>query len=88
MQPSYVNPVVATNTPDPGVLMLPDGMGYTVVSTTNFARNATSGAFKIIHSRDLVDWTEVRGPIIKGLPRLSLKMAGFIVIVTVIVKKQ
>ena len=51
--------VVASNTPDPGVLMLPDGMGYTVVATTNLATNATSGAFKILHSNDLISWNEV-----------------------------
>ena len=39
--------------------MLPDGMGYTVVATTNFATNATSGAFKILHSNDLISWNEV-----------------------------
>ena len=39
--------------------MLPDGMGYTVVATTNLATNATSGAFKILHSNDLISWNEV-----------------------------
>ena len=55
----YTNPVVSSNTPDPGVLMLPDGLGYTVVSTSNFAVNSTEGAFKILHSKDLVHWTFV-----------------------------
>ena len=55
----YTNPVVSSNTPDPGVLMLPDGLGYTVVSTSNFAVNSTEGAFKILHSKDLVHWSFV-----------------------------
>ena len=55
----YTNPVVSSNTPDPGVLMLPDGLGYTVVSTSNFAVNSTEGAFKILHSKDLVNWSFV-----------------------------
>ena len=35
---TYTNPVIDSNTPDPGVLALKDGSGYVVVSTSNYAK--------------------------------------------------
>ena len=33
----YTNPIINSNNPDPGILALPDGSGYVVVSTSNYA---------------------------------------------------
>ena len=52
---TYQNPVVNTNFADPGVLALPDGSGFVVVSTGTPGGNA----FKIMTSADLVHWKEV-----------------------------
>ena len=38
---AYTNPVIDYNTPDPGVLALPDGSGYVLVSTSNYAERGT-----------------------------------------------
>ena len=55
---SYLNPVVNSNHPDPGILALPDNAGYVVVSTSHF--NSKSGpAFPILFSTNLVDWEHV-----------------------------
>ena len=55
----YVNPVVDNNHPDPGVLKLPDGSGFVMVSTSNYAVEGDSPAFPIMYSSDLVNWEEV-----------------------------
>ena len=52
---TYQNPVVNTNFADPGILALPDGSGFVVVSTGTPKGNA----FKIMTSTDLVHWKEV-----------------------------
>ena len=55
---SYVNPVVNSDHPDPGILALPDNSGYVVVTTSHF--NSRSGpAFPILFSTDLVNWQHV-----------------------------
>ena len=55
---SYVNPVVNSDHPDPGILALPDNSGYVVVTTSHF--NSRSGpAFPILFSADLVNWQHV-----------------------------
>ena len=56
----YTNPVVSFNSPDPGILVLPNNKGYIVVTTSDLAENATTGAFRILHSKDLVNWATVR----------------------------
>jgi beta-xylosidase len=56
--PSYTNPVISCNNPDPGVLRLPDGSGYAAVATSNFAlRSRGDPAFPLYHSADLVTWS-------------------------------
>ena len=35
----YTNPIIESNSPDPGVLALPDGSGYVLVSTSNYAES-------------------------------------------------
>ena len=35
----YTNPIIESNCPDPGVLALPDGSGYVLVSTSNYAES-------------------------------------------------
>ena len=56
---TYINPVVASNHPDPGVLTLPDGSGFIVVSTSDQS-SFGQPTFPILYSQDLVNWTPVR----------------------------
>ena len=35
----YTNPIIDSNIPDPGILALPDGSGYVLVSTSNYAES-------------------------------------------------
>ena len=37
--PVYTNPIIESNSPDPGVLALPDGSGYVLVTTSNYAES-------------------------------------------------
>lgn len=53
---TYTNPIINSNHPDPGVLALPDGSGYAVVTTSNYATNGVDPAFPILFSSDLVNW--------------------------------
>lgn len=54
---SYTNPVIHSNTPDPGVTRLKDGSGWVAVATSDFATRANkSSAFPMYFSRDLVSW--------------------------------
>ena len=47
----YTNPVIAKNTPDPGVIKLVDGSGWVVITTSNHAsRDGDNSAFPIYHS--------------------------------------
>ena len=36
---TYTNPIIDSNIPDPSVLPLPDGSGYVLVSTSNYAQS-------------------------------------------------
>ena len=56
---TYQNPVVNANHPDPGALVLENGAGYAVVSTSNYA-NAGDSLFPILWSSDLVHWSQVQ----------------------------
>ena len=52
---TYTNPVIASNSPDPGVLRLPGDQGFVAVTTSNFAlRSRGDPAFPLHHSWDLV----------------------------------
>jgi len=54
---SYTNPLIPTNTPDPGVTKLMDGSGWVAVATSDHAtRSGNSSAFPMYFSRDLVEW--------------------------------
>ena len=54
---TYTNPVIAWNSPDPGVLRLPGEQGYVAVTTSNFAlKRRGDPAFPLYHSWDLVVW--------------------------------
>ena len=57
-QEYYVNPVVDSNHPDPGVLQLPDGSGFVAVTTSNYA-SKPDPAFPILFSEDLINWEQV-----------------------------
>merc|ERR1719228_1214357 len=53
---TYTNPVIPTNSPDPGILSLPTG-GYAAVATSNWATDPlTEPVFPIYFSQDLVNW--------------------------------
>jgi len=53
----YRNPVLPRNSPDPGALALPDGSGYALVTTSNFALNSEGDpALPLYFSTDLVNW--------------------------------
>jgi len=53
---TYTNPVIESNTPDPGILALPGG-GYAVVATSDHATEpATEPALQLFHSLDMVSW--------------------------------
>ena len=54
----YTNPVVSSNTPDPGVLKLPDGSGFVMVATSNHAKKCED-VFPILFSKDMVNWEHV-----------------------------
>ena len=45
---SYTNPVIDYNTPDPGVLALPDGSGYVLVSTSNYAERGIGETYAFV----------------------------------------
>ena len=45
----YTNPIIDSNIPDPGILALPDGSGYVLVSTSNYAESG-NGIFFIYAS--------------------------------------
>ena len=54
---SYTNPLIASNTPDPGVTKLKDGSGWAAVATSDFATRAhNSSAFPMYFSPDMVRW--------------------------------
>ena len=54
---SYTNPLISTNTPDPGVTKLADGSGWVVVATSDFATRAlNSSAFPMYFSSDMIRW--------------------------------
>jgi len=56
---TYINPVIDSNNPDPGVLAMPDGGGYLAVATSNDTVSKThDNAFPIYHSTDLVNWVQ------------------------------
>ena len=57
-QEYYVNPVVDSNHPDPGVLKLPNGLGFVAVTTSNYA-SKPDPAFPILFSEDLINWEQV-----------------------------
>ena len=57
-QEYYVNPVVDSNHPDPGVLKLPNGSGFVAVTTSNYA-SKPDPAFPILFSEDLINWEQV-----------------------------
>ena len=42
---TYQNPIIDSNIPDPSVLALPDGSGYVLVSTSNYAQSG-KGIYK------------------------------------------
>ena len=55
---SYKNPVISTNTPDPGVVKLVDGSGWAAVATSNYAsRSGNASAFPLYYSsgRDILE---------------------------------
>jgi beta-xylosidase len=54
--PTYTNPVVDSNHPDPGVFALEDGSGFVVVSTSNYNFNNDGPVYPIMFSTDLVNW--------------------------------
>ena len=43
----YTNPIIDSNIPDPGILALPDGSGYVLVSTPNYAESG-NGIFFLL----------------------------------------
>merc|ERR1712129_580824 len=54
---SYTNPLIHSNTPDPGVTKLMDGSGWVAVATSDFASRANnSSAFPMYFSTDMVRW--------------------------------
>merc|ERR1719361_2556510 len=53
---TYQNPIIDSNIPDPSVLALPDGSGYVLVSTSNYAQPGKDPAFPIHFSSNLVEW--------------------------------
>jgi len=62
----YTNPLLTTNSPDPGVLRLVDGSGWAMVTTSNnVSRRSNPYAFPMYYSRDLVTW-EPRGHVFTG----------------------
>ena len=53
---TYTNPVLATNTPDPGVLALSSG-GWAIVATSDHATSPTTQpALPLYYSPDLISW--------------------------------
>ena len=65
---TYTNPVIAWNSPDPGVLRLPGEQGYVAVTTSNFAlKSRGDPAFPLYHSWDLVVWRAM-GHVFPGEP--------------------
>ena len=53
----YINPVVNSNHPDPGVLALPDNQGFVAVSTSDHVEpRSNDPVFPILYSPDLVNW--------------------------------
>jgi len=59
--PMYTNPVVNSNHPDPGVLVLPENQGFIFVSTSDLVRpHSSEPVFPISHSLDMVYW-ELKG---------------------------
>ena len=43
---TFTNPVIDYNTPDPGVLAIPDGSGYLLVSTSNYAERGVGNTLQ------------------------------------------
>ena len=54
--PTYTNPLLRTNVPDPGVFQLVDGSGWVLVSTTNNAsKEFNSLVFPLYYSKGKCD---------------------------------
>ena len=55
---SYTNPIINSNHPDPGVLALPDGSGYVVVTTSNYATKGIGingfKVFKLLYNIQII----------------------------------
>ena len=51
---NYTNPVIDYNTPDPGVLALPDGSGYVLVSTSNYAERGVGNIYEFVIVSSLI----------------------------------
>ena len=56
----YINPLVTTNSPDPGVVRLVDGSGWAMVTTSNnVSRRSNSYAFSMHYSRGRIQNSKV-----------------------------
>ena len=58
----YTNPLVTTNSPDPGVVRLVDGSGWAMVTTSNnVSRRSNPHAFPMYYSRGRIQITSSHG---------------------------
>lgn len=64
---TYTNPVFAGNMPDPSVIRA--GEYYYAAGTTGAARTPDGRIFRLLRSRDLVDWEDLGGALVPPSPR-------------------
>lgn len=64
---TYTNPVFAGNMPDPSVIRA--GEYYYAAGTTGGARTPDGRIFRLLRSRDLVDWEDLGGALVPPSPR-------------------
>lgn len=68
---SYTNPVYAASMPDPSVVRY--GEFYYAAGTTGSARTPDGRIFKLLRSRNLVDWEELGGALVPPSPRRGVQ---------------